>query len=57
MPDLWDDLPTEMLGDRPPVENLSKQVATPTEVAKKERGKNVEENLRTSFRITRSQIR
>ncbi len=49
MPDLWDDLPTEMLGDRPPVEYLSKRVATPAEVLKKERGKNVEENLQQVF--------
>ena len=49
MPDLWDDLPTEMLGDRPPLEHLSTQVVTPAEVVKKKRGKNVEENLRQVF--------
>jgi len=49
MPDLWDDIPTEMLGDRPPVENLSKQIKPPAEVTKKERGQNVEKNLRKVF--------
>jgi len=49
MPDLWDDLPTEMLGDRPPVDRLSKQLSPPTEVTKKERGKNVEQDLQKVF--------
>lgn len=49
MPDLWDDLPPEMMGDRPPADCLSKEVVTPAEVLEKERGKNVEENLRKVF--------
>ena len=49
MPNLWDDLPPEMLGDRPSIECFSKEVVAPDEVQKKERGKDAEENLRQVF--------
>jgi hypothetical protein len=46
MPDLWDDLPPEMMGDRPPADCLSKEVVAPAEVLKKERGEDTEGKLR-----------
>jgi hypothetical protein len=38
MPDLWDDLPVEMMGDRPPILMFSKEVERPQEVKDKESG-------------------
>tara|TARA_R110000868_G_scaffold255736_1_gene512340 strand:- start:228 stop:395 length:168 start_codon:yes stop_codon:yes gene_type:complete len=49
MPDLWDELPTALFGERPPIECFSKEVVAPDEVQKKERGKDAEENLRQVF--------
>ena len=39
MPDLWDDLPVEMMGDRPPIPIVTKQVKKPVEVEGKESGR------------------
>lgn len=39
MPDLWDDLPIEMMGDRPPIDLTKKHVQPPAEVTDKESGR------------------
>jgi hypothetical protein len=39
MPDLWEDFPEEMMGDRPPISMLTKQVKKPKEVLAKESGR------------------
>ena len=39
MPDWWDSLPEEMLGERPAIQLISKQVETPKEVEAKESGR------------------
>lgn len=39
MPDLWEDFPEEMMGDRPPITMLTKQVKKPKEVSAKESGR------------------
>jgi len=44
MPDLWDDLPTEMFGDRPPAEILSKDMKRPKEVQNIEKGSDATPN-------------
>lgn len=49
MPDLWDDLPIELLGDRPPISPLTKQIKRPKETAEKEKGQNADEPSQQVF--------
>lgn len=38
MPDLWEDFPVELMGDRPPITMLTKQIQPPPEVEAIESG-------------------
>tara|TARA_B100001094_G_C18163080_1_gene790482 strand:- start:960 stop:1127 length:168 start_codon:yes stop_codon:yes gene_type:complete len=43
MPDLWEDLPVEMMGDRPDHGLLRKTIVKPKKLQDTERGKDAEE--------------
>lgn len=55
MSDLWDDLPIEMLGDRPLLQSVvNKQVAKPTEVERIEKGRDAQDMSNQGFGATES---